>query len=156
MHPAGSMAGPEQIADFSFTYNLLNAFTIKKNELPSLIDEIPILCVLATQAEGESIIHDADELRVKESDRIEAIKSLLIPMGANIRSEGNTIHIKGPTKLKGAVVDSKKDHRIAMSGIVAGFIAEGPTEVRDIECINTSFPNFFELLKTIGGNFQYI
>lgn len=138
--------GPEPVADFSLSTQGLRAFEIKREELPSLIDEIPILCVLATQAEGESVIHDANELRLKESDRIEAILSLLKPMGANIRSEKNTIYIKGPTKLKGAVVDSKKDHRIAMSGVIAGLVAQGETTVQDIECIDTSFPTFFKLL----------
>jgi len=146
--------GPEVTADFSVASSALKAFEIKKEELPSLIDEIPILCVLATQAEGESVIHDADELRVKESDRIEAIKSLLSPMGANIRSEGNTLYIKGPTKLKGAVVDSKKDHRIAMSGVVAGLLADGETIVKDIDCIDTSFPTFFKLLQQLKVPFS--
>ncbi len=145
----GGDTGPEPVADFFISASKLAAFEIRKEELPSLIDEIPILCVLATQAEGESVIHDADELRVKESDRIESIIGLLKPMGASIWSEGNTIHIKGPTKLKGAIVDSKKDHRIAMSGVVAGLIAEGETTIQDIECIDTSFPTFFKLLNQL-------
>ena len=141
--------GPEITADFSVSAGPLKAFEIKKEELPSLIDEIPVLCVLATQAEGESVIHDAEELRVKESDRIASIIGFLKPMGADIRAEGNTIHIKGPTKLRGAVVDSKKDHRIAMSGIIAGLLAEGETTVQDIDCIDTSFPTFFKLLQQL-------
>ena len=154
-HRIGGVSGPEPMADFSLmSQKALKSFKIKKEQLPRLIDEIPILCVLATQAEGESVIHEADELRVKESDRIEAILSLLKPMGADIRAEGNTIYIKGPTKLKGAVVDSKKDHRIAMSGIIAGLIAEGETTVRDIECIDTSFPTFFKLLEQLKIPFQ--
>ncbi len=146
--------GPERVANFSLQANALKAFEIKREELPSLIDEIPILCVLATQAQGESVIHDADELRVKESDRIESIIGLLKPMGANIWAEGNTIYVKGPTPLKGAVVDSKKDHRIAMSGVVAGLIAEGETTVQDIECIDTSFPTFFHLLEQLKVPFR--
>jgi 3-phosphoshikimate 1-carboxyvinyltransferase len=150
----GFFAGPEPVSDFSLAARRLKAFDIRKQELPMLIDEIPVLCVLATQAEGESVIHDADELRVKESDRIESIKNLLLPMGADIRSLGNSIYVKGPTKLKGASVDSKKDHRIAMSGIVAGLIAEGETTVEDIECIDTSFPGFFERLKSLNVRFE--
>ena len=148
--------GPEITSDFSISACPFKAFEIKKEELPSLIDEIPVLCVLATQAEGESVIHDADELRVKESDRIESIKALLSPMGADIRSKGNSIHIKGPTKLTGAAVDSKKDHRIAMSGVVAGLIAEGVTEVRDIDCIDTSFPGFFGLLDKLKVPYEFV
>ncbi len=142
--------GPEQVCDFSISTYGLRAFEIHKQELPALIDEIPILCVLATQAEGTSVIHDADELRVKETDRIHSMVTNLGKMGADIRAEGNTIYIKGPTPLKGAVVDSFKDHRTAMSLIVAGLIAEGENEVRDVECINTSFPTFFTLLKQLG------
>lgn len=150
------VVGPEWIADYEVRFKKLQAFEIQKKDLASLIDEIPILCVLATQAKGESVIHDADELRVKESDRIESIIGLLRPMGADIRAEGNTIYIKGPTKLKGAVVNSKKDHRIAMSGVMAGLIASGETTVEDIECIDTSFPSFFEILQKIGASFQIL
>ncbi len=146
--------GPEPVLSFSLASSKIKAFVIRKNDLPALIDEIPILCVLATQAQGESVIQDADELRIKESDRIESILGLLKPMGADIRAEGNTIYIKGPTKLKGAVVDSKKDHRIAMSGVIAGLIAEGETTVNDIECIDTSFPTFFKLLQQLKVPFS--
>ncbi len=152
--PAIRPEGPETVADFQIESGPLSAFEITKAELPSLIDEIPILCVLATQAQGKSVIRDAKELRVKETDRIQSMVSQLSKMGANIRAEGDSIHIEGPVKLKGAVVNSFKDHRTAMSLIVAGLIAEGPTTVEDIECIDTSFPTFFELLKRIGGRFE--
>ena len=148
-HQAGSMAGPEPVTDFSLKGQSLTAFQIKKEELPSLIDEIPILCVLATQAKGKSVIHEADELRVKETDRIHSMVSQLSKMGAKIKADGNSIVIEGSTPLTGAVVDSFKDHRTAMSLIVAGMVAKGETTVQDIECINTSFPSFFELLKKI-------
>ena len=148
---AGESGGPELTANFSLRSQSLKAFEIKKEVLPSLIDEIPILCVMATQAKGKSIIHDADELRVKETDRIRSIVSQLSEMGADIRAEGNTIIVNGPTVLHGAEVDSFKDHRTAMSLIVAGMIAEGETTVKDIECIQTSFPNFFNLLKKAGA-----
>lgn len=147
-------AGPEPVADFSLLQQSLRAFEIKRQELPSLIDEIPILCVLATQAQGTSIIHDADELRVKETDRIESMVSQLSKMGANIRAEGNSLIVQGPTPLHGARVSSFKDHRTAMSLIVAGMIAEGETIVEDVECIGTSFPGFFELLKKLKIRFE--
>ncbi len=142
--------GPEPVADFKIKAQKLKAFQITKKELPALIDEIPILTVLATQAQGTSVIHDADELRVKETDRIHSMVTTLSQMGACIEAKGNTLYIKGPTALKGARVDSFKDHRTAMSLIVAGLVAEGVTLVQDTECINTSFPNFFELLEKIG------
>ncbi len=141
--------GPEETADFSLKSAGLRAFEIKKEELPSLIDEIPILSVLATQATGTSVIHDADELRVKETDRIESMMTTLNKMGADVRAEGNTLIIRGGTALKGAPVNSFKDHRTAMSLIIAGMIATGETVVEDIECINTSFPNFFELVRNL-------
>jgi 3-phosphoshikimate 1-carboxyvinyltransferase len=146
--------GPENLADFSLRNRPLRAFSIQKEALPSLIDEIPILCVLATQAEGKSIIHDADELRVKETDRINSMVTQLSKMGANIKAERNSMIIEGPTPLRGAVVDSFKDHRTAMSLIVAGLVASGETVVQDIECINTSFPTFFQLLKSLKIPFE--
>lgn len=148
--------GPEPTADFSLKAQKLKAFEIKKEELPSLIDEIPILTVLATQAEGTSVIHEAEELRVKETDRIVSMTTGLSRMGAKIRVEGNTLFIEGGTPLRGAETDSFKDHRTAMSFIVAGLIAEGPGKVTDPDCINTSFPEFFSLLGSVGAPFQRI
>ena len=150
----GELGGPEPAADFSLVSQPLKAFEIKKEELPPLIDEIPILTVLATQARGRSIIHEAEELRVKETDRIHSMVSTLSTLGAQIRAEGNSLFIEGPTPLKGAVVNSFKDHRTAMSLVVAGLVAQGETTVEDIECIDTSFPGFFELLKQTGAFFQ--
>lgn len=151
-----SADGPEAVADFSLGSQRLKAFEVQKDELPSLIDEIPILTVLATQAEGTSIIHEADELRVKETDRIHSMVTGLGQMGAKIRAEKNTLVVEGPTPLKGARVDSFKDHRTAMSLIVAGLLAKGETRVDDLDCINTSFPSFFKLLKKVGGEFEWV
>ncbi len=146
--------GPETTADFRVRGGSLKAFELHRDELPALIDEIPILTVLATQAEGTTVIRDADELRVKETDRIRSMTAALTAMGAKIRSEGNTIIVDGPTPLKGARVNSEKDHRTAMASIVAGLVAEGETIVEDIECINTSFPNFFQLLTKMGVDYE--
>ena len=145
--------GLEPTADFRLSPSPLKAFEINKEELPSLIDEIPILTVLATQAEGTSVIHDADELRVKETDRIHSMVSQLSKMGAKIKAQGNTLIIEGrpTTPLHGAVLDSFKDHRTAMSLIVAGMIAEGQTTVQDTDCIDTSFPGFLKYLAKIGA-----
>lgn len=144
-------AGPEPMADFTLSPQPLKSFEIKKEELPSLIDEVPILCVLATQAKGTSVIHDASELRVKETDRIRSMTENLSAMGAKIRSQGDSIIIEGPTPLKGARWDSFKDHRTAMCGAIAGLIAEGSTAVDDLDCVNTSFPDFFALLERSGA-----
>ncbi len=154
-HNSAPGGGPEPMADFTFSHQLkLKAFEIKKKELPALIDEIPILCVLATQASGTSIIHDADELRVKETDRIHSMVSQLSKMGARIKTEGNSIIIDGPTLLHKATVSSFKDHRTAMSLVVAGLIAGGQTVVEDVECIGTSLPNFFQLLDSLKVSYQ--
>lgn len=142
--------GPEPVADFILSSQSLKAFEIKKEELPSLIDEIPVLAVLATQAQGQSVIHDARELRVKETDRIHSMVETLSQMGADIRAVGDTLMIQGPTPLHGAKLPSFKDHRTAMSLVVAGMIASGRTQVDDVDCINTSFPSFFKLLKELG------
>jgi len=152
----GGLAGPEPIVDFWLRGKpkALKNFEIKKEELPSLIDELPILMVLATQVQGTSIIHDAGELRVKETDRIHSMATGLRRMGAQIRVEGNTLYIDGPKTLSGNEIDSFKDHRTATSLIVAGMIAEGQTVVRDVECIKTSFPGFFGFLDRLGVHYE--
>jgi 3-phosphoshikimate 1-carboxyvinyltransferase len=119
--------------------------------IPKLIDEIPIIAVLATQAEGTTIIKDAKELRVKESDRIKTISTELKKMGAKIEEKDDGMIIYGPTKLKGAAVNSYGDHRVAMSMAVAGLIADGETIINNTECIKTSFPGFEDILNRISG-----
>ena len=117
--------------------------------IPKVIDEIPIIAVLATQTEGKTIIKDAKELRVKESDRIKTISTELKKMGAKIEEKEDGMVIHGPTKLKGAKVQSYGDHRVAMSLAVAGLIAEGETVIEDTDCIETSFPGFEGQLKKL-------
>ena len=127
----------------------LKGIEIKGSVIPKIIDEIPIIAVLATQAEGDTIIRDATELRVKESDRIKTIISELSKMGAKIDELPDGMVIHGRTKLNGAVIDSHGDHRIAMSCAIAGLIAEGETTIENTECIDTSFPGFGELLGSL-------
>ncbi|MCG3176364.1 MAG: 3-phosphoshikimate 1-carboxyvinyltransferase 1 [Candidatus Omnitrophica bacterium] len=143
-------SGPEPVADLRVRPGRLRAFVVERQELPALIDEVPILSVLATQAEGVSVFRDADELRVKETDRIRSMIELLTRMGAKAWAEGNSLFVEGPCQLSGADLESYGDHRTAMSGIVAALIAKGRTRMRDIDCINTSFPSFFELLGQLG------
>ncbi|MBI2095084.1 MAG: 3-phosphoshikimate 1-carboxyvinyltransferase [Candidatus Omnitrophica bacterium] len=147
--------GPEPAADFVVRGGPLKSFEIAKEELPSLIDEVPVLCVLATQAEGTTVIRDASELRIKETDRIHSMVTALGRMGADIRAEGDTLYIKGRTALGGAAVDSFKDHRTAMSMVVAGLVAAGDTVVEDLDCVGTSFPGFFDLLRRLGIETQF-
>ena len=117
--------------------------------IPRIIDEIPIIAVAATQAEGVTEISGARELRIKESDRIKTISTELKKMGAKIEEKEDGMIITGPVKLKGAKVKSYGDHRVAMSLAIAGLIAEGETVIEDMECIETSFPGFGKILRSI-------
>lgn len=120
----------------------LKPFQIRGDLVPRLVDEIPILAVLATQCDGETIIRDAADLRVKESDRLRAMASGLAAMGANIEETDDGLIVRGPTKLTGTVIEASGDHRIAMSFAIAGLIADGTTEIVGTETIATSYPNF--------------
>ena len=124
----------------------LKAVTISPREVPLMIDELPILMVAASQAEGQTKICGAGELRVKETDRIKAMVSNLSKMGADIADRHNDIIINGPARLVGAEVDSFGDHRIAMSMAIAGLVAKGNTSINDADCVNVSYPGFFKAL----------
>ena len=143
-------SGGEALADVTIRGQELKATEIGGALIPRLVDELPVLALLATQAQGTTIIRDAQEMRVKESDRIAVITRELTKLGANIeeRSDGMTIH--GPTKLVGTTVSSPKgDHRIAMTLAIAGLIADGETIVENADAVTSSFPNFAELLEQI-------
>ncbi len=120
-------------------------------EIPSLIDEIPILSVLATQARGWTTIRGAAELRFKESDRIAQMARGLTAMGAEVEELDDGLKIRGPCKLRGTRIDAASDHRIAMSFAVAGLIAEGETFIHGAEWADISFPGFFQLLSRLSG-----
>ena len=139
----------EPKADITIRSSPLSATRITKEEIPSLIDEIPIIALCATQANGETTIEGISELRVKETDRVVSIMSVLNSMGADISVDNSTLIIRGPSKLKGQAIKSFNDHRTAMMGIVAGSIADGKTTIDNTECIETSFPGFFELFKSL-------
>lgn len=131
------------------TAPILKPFEIKGDLVPRLIDEIPILAVLATQCEGISIIKDAKELRVKESDRIELVANGLRSMGATVETFEDGMAIHGPIKLKSTNIDANGDHRIAMSFAIAGLIADGTTTIEGAESILTSFPTFESELQRL-------
>jgi len=139
----------EPRADLLIRSSKLKAVKIGGEIVPRIIDEIPILAVAATQAEGLTEIRGAKELRVKESDRIKTMVSELKKMGADIQELEDGMFIVGPTKLKGTTVKSYGDHRVAMALTIAGLLAEGKTTVEDTDCIQTSFPGFEEILKNI-------
>jgi len=127
----------------------LKATTVKGEIIPRLIDEFPILCVVATQAEGTTLIRDAKDLRAKESDRIKAMTTELRKMGVPVKEFEDGVEIKGPCELKSAEVYSYNDHRIAMALSIAGLIAEGETVIKDSDCVDISFPHFYNLLERL-------
>lgn len=129
----------------------LTGTTIGGAEIPALIDELPILAVLAACAEGETVIRDAQELRVKESDRIEVMRAGLQELGADCRSLPDGMIIRGGSELRGGEVDSHGDHRAAMSFAVAGLRAEQPVAVTGWSSVSTSFPEFLDLLGRAQG-----
>jgi 3-phosphoshikimate 1-carboxyvinyltransferase len=140
----------EHAGDVTATHAELNAITIDDAAtIASIIDEIPVLAVAATQAEGRTEIRGAGELRHKESDRIEAMAHNLRLLGASIEVFDDGFAIDGPTRLFGAAVSSFGDHRIAMAMAVAGLVAEGRTEIDDAEVVEISYPKFFADLRTL-------
>jgi 3-phosphoshikimate 1-carboxyvinyltransferase len=129
----------------------LRATAVSPAEIPSLIDEIPILAVLATQAEGATTIRGAGELRVKESDRIAQVAKSLSAMGGDVKELPDGLVIRGPSALRGARIDAMGDHRIAMSFAVAGLGAQGETVIEGAQWADISFPGFYELLSKLSG-----
>jgi 3-phosphoshikimate 1-carboxyvinyltransferase len=138
------VVGGEPVADIVVKTSSLKAGHITEEISPRLIDEIPIIAVAATQAQGSTEIRGAAELRVKESDRLAHIARELGKMGAKIQELPDGLIIEGPTPLKGATVNSFNDHRLAMSFAVAGLIAEGETQILNADCVDISFPTFWE------------
>jgi 3-phosphoshikimate 1-carboxyvinyltransferase len=137
----------EPRADVTVRARPLTACRIGGALVPRLIDELPVLMVLATQARGRTVIRDARELRVKESDRLAAMGETLAAAGARIELFEDGCAVEGPTRLRGVAVRTRLDHRIAMSMAVAQLFADGGEVVLDdVACVDTSFPSFFELL----------
>jgi 3-phosphoshikimate 1-carboxyvinyltransferase len=126
--------------------------TLKPEEIPNLIDEIPILAVAGALAQGKTVIRNAEELRVKETDRIATVVENLRAMGAEVEEFEDGMEITGGRRLKGAELDCFGDHRIAMAFAVAGMFAEGETVIRDTACVGTSYPGFDEDLKKMLKN----
>ena len=138
----------EPVCDMRVRYSKLHGTTVEGDIIPTLIDEIPAIAVAALFAEGQTIIKDAAELRVKESDRIETLYTELTKMGADIVPKPDGMIITGNKPLNGAVLESHHDHRIAMSLTIAACNATSESTLEHAECVSISFPNFFELLQT--------
>ncbi len=139
----------EPQADLKIEYSELKRVEINQEDVPSLIDELPLIAVAATQAQGKTVVSGAKELRVKETDRIKAIVSELKKMSADIEEKEDGFVVRGPSKLKGAVCESYNDHRIAMSLAIAALLAEGKTVIKNSECIDISFPGFEKTLQKL-------
>ncbi len=142
-------SGPEPVGDILIEHSPLKGISLSRGEVVASIDELPLLSVLATQADGQTSIRHAGELRVKETDRITAIAEGLRNMGAQLEEEEDGLTLTGPVRLKGAACRSFGDHRIAMSMTVAGLVAEGRTTVTGSECVDISFPGFMTRVKEV-------
>ena len=140
----------EPTADILVKYSTLRGTEIGGSIIPTLIDELPVIAAMACFAEGETVIRDAGELKVKESNRIEVMVRNLSAMGADVTETEDGMIIRGGRTLHGAVIDSKLDHRIAMTFAVAGLCAEGETEIKGAECVNISYPGFYQDLERLG------
>lgn len=139
----------EPTADLLIRSSSLHGTEIKGEIIPTLIDEIPMIAVMAAFAEGTTVIRDAAELKVKESDRIQVMTDNLTRMGADVEALSDGMIIHGGKPLHGATIDSHKDHRIAMSFAVAGGICEGSLTITDGECVNISYPEFYTDLYSL-------
>lgn len=142
-----SYAGGEPTADILVQTSSLTGTTIGGELIPTLIDELPILAVMAAFAQGETVIKDAEELKVKESNRIDAIVQNLSAMGADITATEDGMIIQGGRPLHSAVIQTKLDHRIAMSFAIAGLAAFGETTLVHGECVDISYPGFYQVLE---------
>lgn len=144
------LSNGEFVGDLVVKYsdNLIGT-TIDSDLIPRLIDEIPIIAIMATQAEGQTIIKDAKELKVKESNRIKAMVDNLKNMGADIEELDDGMIIKGKNKLNGAYINTFNDHRIAMAFSIASLISNGEVKLDNKSCIDISFPGYLNLLNTL-------
>ncbi|ATO51212.1 3-phosphoshikimate 1-carboxyvinyltransferase [Brevibacillus laterosporus] len=139
----------EPVADIYVAYTKLHGTVIEGDLIPRLIDEIPVIAVMATQAVGETIIRDAAELKVKETDRIATVVSQLGKFGAKVQPTDDGMIITGECVLHGTEINSMGDHRIGMAMAIAGLASQGETIVRQAEAIDVSFPGFANLLASI-------
>lgn len=139
----------EPTADILVRHTSLHGTVIEGAIIPTLIDELPMIAAMACLAEGETVIKDAAELKVKESNRLEVMVRSLSAMGADVTETEDGMIIRGGKPLHGAVIDSRLDHRIAMTFAVTGLCAEGQTEILGAECVNISYPEFYRDLQML-------
>jgi 3-phosphoshikimate 1-carboxyvinyltransferase len=143
-------ANGEPIADLEVRSAQLLATSIEAEEVPRLVDELPLFALAASHARGESVVRGAKELRVKETDRIETVTNSLRTLGVRISASEDGFRIRGvPARLRGGTMASSGDHRIAMLGAVAGAVSKEGVEIEDSQAVAVSFPGFFELLESV-------
>lgn len=140
-------AQPEPIGTVTVRSSPLRGVSVGAQDVPAIIDELPLLAVLATQAQGRTQVRGAGELRVKESDRIDALAEMLRAMGAQLETFEDGFAIEGPQALRGAALDPQGDHRIAMAAAIAALAARDITTIVDAECVGVSYPSFFTTLR---------
>jgi len=145
------MVNGELLGDLHVESSCLEGGEIPPESVPGLIDELPALCVLGTQTERGLSFRGAAELRVKESDRIGVVAENLRRMGAEVEEYPDGLRVAGRQLLRGAEIETHADHRIAMAFAVAGLVAHGTTVIRNSDCVDISFPRFFEVLDRIAG-----
>ncbi|MGN0373746.1 MAG: 3-phosphoshikimate 1-carboxyvinyltransferase [Enterocloster sp.] len=139
----------EPTADILVRHGTLHGTEIGGAVIPTLIDELPMIAAMACLAEGETVIRDASELKVKESNRLAVMTESLAAMGADVTETEDGMIIRGGKPLHGAAIDSHKDHRIAMTFAVTALCADGTTDIKDAECVNISYPRFYEDLNSL-------
>ena len=144
-------AGGEPVGDLEVEASELTATRIGPEEVPALVDELPLFALAAGMARGDSVVTGAAELRVKESDRIEAVKDALRPLGIHIEARPDGFKVRGvPARPRGgSVVAARGDHRIAMLGAIAGLVSKEGVDLRDAESVAVSFPDFFAMLDSL-------
>ena len=140
---------PEPVGEIQINSSDLKNINIPLEIVPNIIDEIPILCVLATQSEGRFLLRGAKELRVKESDRIATIVNNFRNLGIEIKEYEDGFEFVGPQQIKGGRVETQHDHRIAMAFTIAQLLTEDKIEIDDPECVSVSFPDFYKILNSI-------
>jgi 3-phosphoshikimate 1-carboxyvinyltransferase len=145
----------EPRADLEVEAGRFGALAIAGDDVPRLIDEIPVLCLAAAHADAEqSLVRDAKELRVKESDRIESVAEAFRAVGLAIEPTPDGMSVPGRQRVAGGTVESRGDHRIAMTGVVAGLVSRDGVMVRDVACVETSFPGFVDLFRSLGAEIE--
>lgn len=145
----------EPVSDMTVRRSALSGAQVAGDLIVRAIDEFPALMVAATQAEGETVVSEAAELRVKETDRIAVMTGELHKLGAEIEERPDGFSLCGPQKLRGAVVEGHEDHRVAMSLVVAGLCAAGETLVQNARCVEDSFPGFVETMQVLGADVEW-